>query len=312
MSSAIRSIDHAIVGVRDLVEAHQRFSRLGFTLSPRGRHIGRGTANYCIMFAQDYLDLRGIVDTTQFTDELDIFLRHGEGLAGIVFGTTDAEACRTAMQAAGISVDPPLAVRRIIEMPDEEVTLEFKNLHLHTDQTPGLHTVVGQHLTLSLLRRAEWLSHANGAHAIAEVAVLVDDATALEGAYRHVFGNDAVSVAKGALSITFAQGRVTVCTPAEFRERHFDVALDETRALPRMTALTLKVRDPRATALYLSGQSIAYQQEPDGTVLVPPARRPAACCWSSLAPVSSRLAYPTCCARKVSVRWRASDAASSR
>ena len=271
MNGAIQGIDHAIVGVRDLDEAHKRFSRLGFTLSPRGCHIGRGTANYCIMFAQDYLELRGIVDAAHFTDGLDLFLQHGEGLAGIVFGTADAEACRAAMQAAGISVDAPLTVRRIIEMPDEDVALEFKNLHLPMAQTPGLHTVIGQNLTLSLLRRAEWLSHANGAYAIAEVTVLVDDAAALADAYRHVFGDAAVSVAKGALSITFEPGRVTVCTPAEFRERHFDVALDEARPLPRMSALTLKVRDPRATALYLSGQSIAYQQEPDGTVLVPPA-----------------------------------------
>ena len=60
MSVAIAGIDHAIIGVRELEPARETYTRLGFTLSPRGRHIGRGTANYCIMFEHDYLELRGI------------------------------------------------------------------------------------------------------------------------------------------------------------------------------------------------------------------------------------------------------------
>src|SRR5215472_15480355 len=40
MGNAIAGIDHAIVGVRDLEGARTGWSRLGFTLAPRGRHIG--------------------------------------------------------------------------------------------------------------------------------------------------------------------------------------------------------------------------------------------------------------------------------
>ena len=71
----------------------------------------------------------------------------------VVFGTADAPSCRAALQAAGIDADAPHTVQRIIEMPDEDVTLEFKNLHLPDDATPGLHTVVGQHLTMRPPRR---------------------------------------------------------------------------------------------------------------------------------------------------------------
>jgi len=62
MRNGIAGIDHVIVGVRDLERARVGWTRLGFTLSPRGRHIGQGTANYCIMFASDYVELLGIVD----------------------------------------------------------------------------------------------------------------------------------------------------------------------------------------------------------------------------------------------------------
>ena len=117
MSIAIGGIDHAIIGVHELEPALQTYRRLGFTLSPRGRHIGRGTANYCIMFEQDYLELRGIVDANQFVAGLDKFLEAGEGAAGLVFSTGNAEDCREVLMQAGISmlaqanVQPQIALR---------------------------------------------------------------------------------------------------------------------------------------------------------------------------------------------------------
>ena len=75
----IAGIDHLLVGVRDLESAARQWRRLGFQLTPRGRHIGWGTANYCIMFQDDYLELLGIVDPAQFTNNLDRFLATREG-----------------------------------------------------------------------------------------------------------------------------------------------------------------------------------------------------------------------------------------
>jgi hypothetical protein len=40
------------------------------------RHIGLGTGNYCIMFASEYIELLGIVDSTDFVQGLDAF-SHG-------------------------------------------------------------------------------------------------------------------------------------------------------------------------------------------------------------------------------------------
>src|SRR5271168_639438 len=92
MDNGIAGIDHVIVGVRDLERARSGWSRLGFTLSPRGRHIGQGTANYCIMFPSDYLELLGVVDPSDFVQRLDAFLARREGLMAAAFapiGTTE-------------------------------------------------------------------------------------------------------------------------------------------------------------------------------------------------------------------------------
>ena len=75
---ALTGIDHVVIGVNDLDGARDSFARLGFTVSPRGRHVGWGTANYTVMFENDYLNLMSIVDPTQDLNRLDQFLEAGE------------------------------------------------------------------------------------------------------------------------------------------------------------------------------------------------------------------------------------------
>ena len=78
MQRAITRLDHLIVGVRDLEAARGAWARLGFNSTPRGRHVGWATANYCIMFEADYLELLGIVDPAAFTNGLDERLAEDE------------------------------------------------------------------------------------------------------------------------------------------------------------------------------------------------------------------------------------------
>ena len=74
MRNGIAGIDHVIIGVRDLERARMGWTRLGFTLTPRGRHLGQQTANYCIMFARDYLELLGFVARDDYAHRLEAFL----------------------------------------------------------------------------------------------------------------------------------------------------------------------------------------------------------------------------------------------
>src|SRR5499427_7228146 len=90
MRTGIAGIDHVIIGVRDLERARMGWGRLGFRLSPRGRHIGQGTANYCIMFPSDYVELLGIVDAQDFVQRLDVFLARREGVMATAFAPSDS------------------------------------------------------------------------------------------------------------------------------------------------------------------------------------------------------------------------------
>ena len=114
----IRGIDHVLVGVRDLEAARSSYTRLGFTVSPRGRHIGWGTANYCIMFPDDYIELLGIVDPTQFTNNLNRFLESREGLLGLAFASDDVSLAARALNRAGIAPGEMRDLKRILEHPE--------------------------------------------------------------------------------------------------------------------------------------------------------------------------------------------------
>jgi catechol 2,3-dioxygenase-like lactoylglutathione lyase family enzyme len=188
----ITGIDHALVGVADLDGARDAYTRLGFTTTPRGRHIGWGTGNYTIMFEDDYIELLGVIDPSQYIHGLDSFLATGEGLLNVALASDDAEASYRWLQHAGIELSPPESLQRLLETEDGDSTLRFSNLHLPPDVTPGLKTFACQHLTRDMVWRPEWLSHPNGAKGISSVTVVMESLDGVKGAYARLFGEEAV------------------------------------------------------------------------------------------------------------------------
>lgn len=237
MSALTDGFDHAIVGVADLEAARLAWQRLGFTTCPRGKHIGWGTANYCIMFEDDYLELLGIVDASQFTNNLDQFLaRQGEGLLGMAFASSDLDAL--AAQVGG----QPQDLKRLLELPEGTVTPRFKLLHPPAGTLPGLSGFFCHHLTPQLMRRPQWLIHANGARAIASMAVAVKDVAAAHETYGRVLGTGFVND--------------KIC----FRQSDDDAGL---------YSLALSVADVGQTAAYLDNAGVSYSRDGDCLSLSP-------------------------------------------
>ncbi len=180
----IAGIDHALIGVADLEQARASFERLGFTTSPRGRHIGWGTGNYTIMFEHDYVELLGVIDPTQYIHGLDKFLETGEGTAQCGAGDEGCAWVTSVVVAARVSMlSAPENLQRLLEGQDGDETLQFKNIHLPSDLTPGLKTFACQHLTPEKLRRPAWLSHPNGANGITEVTIVMESLAGVRDAY---------------------------------------------------------------------------------------------------------------------------------
>jgi hypothetical protein len=224
--------------VRDLEAARRRWQELGFTVTPRGRHIGWGTANYCIMLERGYVELIGIVDPAQFTNNLDVFLAEREGLLGLAFASSDAARTRDALAAAGLHPDGPTDLKRLLELPEGDVLPAFSLVFLPRAETPGFSAFFCQHLTPQLLRRPEWLRHANGATALTAVTVVADDPAALAQGWAPVFGGDAIGTADGGAMLDTGGGEIRFLGYLALRSRYPKATLPIVRP-PWLAGITI-------------------------------------------------------------------------
>lgn len=267
MPVPITGIDHAIVGVRKLEAARRQWAKLGFTITPRGRHKGWGTANYCIMFETDYLELLGIVDPAAFTNKLDRFLKIREGLMGLAFSTETAEEVSAALDAASIAYKGPADLSRLLELPEGEVEPAFKLVYLN-GATPGVSSFVCQHLTRDLVWRPEWTRHANGVTGIDSMTVVVRNTGAPRAGWKAFLGEDAITE-MGEQEFSAMVGRTELRFLTEDAAR---AALPELRRRkwrpPFIAGLALSVTDPAETVRALEAGGIGYSRKDDQTVAV--------------------------------------------
>ncbi|HTM60573.1 MAG TPA: VOC family protein [Burkholderiales bacterium] len=146
-----------MIAVRDLDAAATDFKKLGFTLTPRGRH-SIGSQNHCIMLASTYIELLVAPVAHPW---LDYYRSFGEGLAAIALSTDDADATYTQLESKGAR--PPMDLSR----PVEGGVAKFRLVLI--DGSPQVFFV--QHLTRQFVWRAEWQRHANGARELLHVSL---------------------------------------------------------------------------------------------------------------------------------------------
>lgn len=267
---AIAGIDHVIVAVRGLEDARTVWSRLGFTLSPRGRHIGQGTANYCVMFRSNYLELLGIVDAADSVERLDAFLARREGPMAVAFAPAGtAQAAHAALSRRQLHPSEPRPLARRIELPEGPATPRFSLVSLPPDETPGLDCFVCSHLTPELMRRPEWLTHPNGAVGLEAVHVLVDSTSPLLPAYDRLFGIVQVTTTDAVAAVHVGHHRLVFSTPDDFHTMHPGIEIDPGFSLPGIVALELGVERLEHTADYLSGRQVGFGEMLGGGLAVP-------------------------------------------
>ena len=197
-------LDHAVILVRDLERARDTYERLGFTLTPPGRH-SLGSQNHCIMFGREYLELMALPAVPppalqRFAERL----ARGEGVGALALATDDAAAAHAELLRAGIAAEAPLALSRPVEGLGEA---RFTLVQLPPDATPGLHTFVCEHHTRELVWRPDYQRHALGALAIDAVALAAPEPER----YRKLLGR---------LPVEILQSPVAAVTALRIRVAH--------------------------------------------------------------------------------------------
>lgn len=271
-TGGIAGIDHAIVAVRDLEAARADWSRLGFTPTPRGRHLGQGTANYCLMFGRDYLELLGLGEADGEAARLHEFLAHREGAMALAF-TPDGplEEVAATLRALGLHPGEPRALGRQLELPQGAATLRFSLLSLPPADTPALDCFLCAQLTPELLRRPEWLVHPNGATGLRSVTIVAAETAPLLPAYDRLFGLHEVTTTDALASVRAGPYRLLFATPDDFATMHPGVELAAEFAVPGIAALELAIADRAATAAYLRQREVPFTELPDTRLAVPAA-----------------------------------------
>nr|WP_274610969.1 VOC family protein [Rhodovibrio sodomensis] len=259
-----------MIVTHDLEAARKTYQRLGFRPAPRGRHIGWGTANYCLMLEQGYLELLGIVDDSQFLNGLDGTLAtRGEGLSAAAFTGADLERSARLLRDSNVDVGAPQDLKRTIEASGGELLPRFQLLHLPREATPGLPAFICKHLTPDLVWQRSWIDQPNGARRIAGLTVVVDDPGAVAVPYADIFGFRSVTNTDNLVSVDCGGCRLRFTDADGLLALHPQARAFTSPPRPGPVAMQVEVADKAATASVLQAGGVAFERDRDGPLHVP-------------------------------------------
>jgi hypothetical protein len=270
MPAFIRGLDHVLIAAKDLDGAASQWRRLGFAVTPPGRHVGRTTGNYCIMFPEDYVELIGIVDETATASVSDAFIRaRGNGLFAAAISPVSAEEAHASVIAAGIEAGPLRPLHRAVERPDGAADLYFTNFELAAEATPEFRFFFCHHLSPEAMRHPQWLNHENGVVGVDGITVVSRDPATLHGTYGRLFGQGNLTTTDDILTLHVGNQHVMFVSDMTFRDLHPEFELSDEESIPYGAAVSFKVMDVDRTAGYFDRNDIPYH--PSGeTLLVAP------------------------------------------
>lgn len=272
----VTGIDHIMYLVSNLEAAAKRLETIGFKLSPRGVHSPHmGSANYTIVFQEDYLELLGIVvETPQNIDKRAKLSERGDSMTAIACRIGDAHATRAALAERGIATTEVLEFSRPLPLPDGSSGMAAFAITVFTpNEVPRGELFMCNHKTRDMVWRPELMNHANTARALAGIIVASTTPSETAAAYARLFaGGSLTQTEDGAMVVTGENSAAITCmTP--------DAAIDRYAPLPAkailhgdFAALQIEVADLSAVRSLLSKEGVSFHESASGKgVFVSPA-----------------------------------------
>lgn len=243
-------LDHLVVNTRFETDAAAAlFARLGFTLTPQGRHA-MGSVNHLIVFDHDYLELIGLpTDGGALRQEI---LAQPGGIDGLVYKPESADAVHAGLVQRGFPVLPLHAFTRPLELDGKRYEASFRTVRFAAETFAAGRVYYCQHLTPELVWRPEWQGHANGVRGLSRLTV-VSGQPAWD-AQRHAeasfgearpLGDDAWRVQGPAFSLD-------IVTPAAYLARYGELACQGYGRGSFFGAITLRAGDLAALRAHVA------------------------------------------------------------
>jgi catechol 2,3-dioxygenase-like lactoylglutathione lyase family enzyme len=245
MRTGVSGIDHVMIAVRDLADAHRKLSRLGFTLSPRGEHSRLATANHTAMFsAGNYLELLTLRAPQPANRAFALPPGLHEGATALALRTSDPKSLRDALRAEGFETAEPIEFSRAV---DDDLA-RFTTVALSPRPDLGLTVFACCHHTPELVWRPALLSHANGAMGLRRIGFVSAAHEIQAAAYGRLLGAPPVHTAWG---FSLSVGSVTL----EFRQA---LAPAAQKPPPPIATLGFAVASVPGLERYLFGAGVPF------------------------------------------------------
>lgn len=269
ITNAIDTLDHAAVMVRDLDASSTTYERLGFHLTPLSQHSGArtpggevvqwGCANRCIMLQQGYLELMGVIDSSLYDNKVPEFLGRYEGIHILAFGCRDGTAVAARLAKDGFGADGIHRLARSLDTPDGEQEAAFNLVRLPPEEMPECRVLAIEHLTRDFLWQERYMTHPNGAIALEELVVCVDNPATVATRYERYFGIPA-SEDGNSRRFTLREGCFVLTDPDFLRSAH----RIEAPTTPYASALKVRTQSLKNTEKHLIENAIKFTETNHG------------------------------------------------
>ena len=238
-------IDHLLTVTTDRERARAALANMGFALTPRGEHPGRGTSNHLMFFGRSYWELLCV---DQVGPANTMLLGKPSSLAACALRTSDA--ARDAAAAARLGVQPAAleSVTRPVEMEGAWQTARFTIAPLKPAEAVDVHFFFCQHLTPELVWPREPAEHPNGAFRLEALQVVGPTRESAErslGALLGAGGN--------------GEPHIEYLSLDDYRRRFGGPWPLPSDVRVRLAGVTLGVRDLERCAAHLSRQHVPHQ-----------------------------------------------------
>ncbi|TAJ37046.1 MAG: VOC family protein [Reyranella sp.] len=268
MKRAVKGLDHVVVMVDGIDAAETAYRRLGFQVQPRGFHKKLGTANHLMIFDDDYFEILGIVEDTEFNAERREWLKGGGGLANVALATDGADLAFDAFKQAGLRPDAPLFFDRAVEVAGKIEHARFRTVRIPKTNMPVVGFFVCEHLTPEFVYRGEWAKHPNGARGILGVTVIAEQPAKWASELEKYFGAGSTMRDGDGLVANTGTQPIRYLTRKDYMARYSGVT--PVRPGDHPALLTVRVDSLAACEALLARNGVKVVKPGAGRLIVPP------------------------------------------
>jgi hypothetical protein len=229
-----------------------------------------GSGNYTIMFDPDYMELLGVLTSTEHNAPARAYLaKHGDGIERVAFTAVDSAAGAEEIRARGYTPIGPTDFERPVTMPDGTLSAaKFRTFQWPTTEAPGgVRIFACQHKTRGTVWIPELMKHANGARCLRQVLIATQDAAKDAAHLSRMIDREARNEPDGAVAVPSGANRAdfVFLTRDQLAKRYPGVAL---AGLPERGGAGLVIAADLTQAEKALGSSGIRS---GGSICVPPA-----------------------------------------